>query len=553
MIDIRVNNHSLDLGKVSISFELKSPLFNDKGSFSYPFTIPSTARNKKLLNFPFALHCNMSQQTVVADIFLKGIFWIRGSLIITKAEADNIKMFITIGEGNIRNKLKTTRLNEINLGGERQVVDYNGIGENDVFSKAYESIYPIQDFTLFPMFNASFYDDTDYKGQFSQVLYVNKYDKFTKMNIENNTFVPFVYLNYLINKIGDHFNTKIKSNYFTSHPELLQLVIYNNVAINSFFQNDENDFTILLNPSFNLSDHVPDITIQEFFEIISNTFGVFYFINDFSDDISLISFNDLLLRQETTALNAPLKTLTISQNTYTGYSVEFQKDSEDPVYGNNSINISKYNFIGNHLYYDSLEKIVNNCFFAEADKRYYSCNIYLNSNGGYDYLWKSIGNAFSDHIKETSNILITPQASFPNGGNNSQQKGNFGNNPSEFNKFDLRFLFFRPNTIYFSDGGNYIGPFGTSFSNRNKFDFDYYALYWHGRAGLYERFWKQVIEFHKRTREGEFLILLSPSQLKQIDFSKKYRFANATWLISEIKFQVTNDAISPSEVVAFSV
>lgn len=553
MIDIRVNNHSLDLGKVSISFELKSPLFNDKGSFSYPFTIPSTAWNKKLLNFPFALHCNMSQQTVVADIFLKGIFWIRGSLIITKAEADNIKMFITIGEGNIRNKLKTTRLNEINLGGHRQVVDYNGIGENDVFSKAYESIYPIQDFTLFPMINPSFYDDTDYKEQFNQIPFVNNYDKFTKMNIVNNTFVPFVYLNYLINKIGDHFNTKIKSNYFTSHPELLQLVIYNNVAVNSFFQNDENDFTISLNSSFNLSDHVPDITIQEFFEIISNTFGVFYFINDFSDDISLISFNDLLLIQETTALNAPLKTLTISQNTYTGYSVEFQKDSEDEVYGNNSINISKYNFIGNHFTFDKLEKILNNCFFAEDSKEYFFCNIYFNSNGGYDYLWKPLGNAYNDHIKETSNILITPQASFPGLGYNSLQKGNFGNNTSEFNKFDLRFLFFRPNTNYYHPSGSYIGPFGTSFSKRNQNDIDYYALYWHGYAGLYERFWKHVIEFHERTREGEFLILLSPSQLKQIDFSKKYRFANATWLISEIKFQVTNDAISPSEVVAFSV
>jgi hypothetical protein len=48
-------------------------------------------------------------------------------------------------------------------------------------------------------------------------------------------------------------------------------------------------------------------------------------------------------------------------------------------------------------------------------------------------------------------------------------------------------------------------------------------------------------------------MILTAAQLKQIDFSKKFRWDQADWLIDRIRFTVTNDKISPSNVTAWKV
>ena len=52
MLSIQIADQSLDLSDdFSVSLNLKSPIFNDVGDYSFPFKVPSTARNMSILGW----------------------------------------------------------------------------------------------------------------------------------------------------------------------------------------------------------------------------------------------------------------------------------------------------------------------------------------------------------------------------------------------------------------------------------------------------------------------------------------------------------------------
>ena len=52
MLSILIADKSLDLSDdFSVSLNLKSPIFNDVGDYSFPFKVPSTARNMSILGW----------------------------------------------------------------------------------------------------------------------------------------------------------------------------------------------------------------------------------------------------------------------------------------------------------------------------------------------------------------------------------------------------------------------------------------------------------------------------------------------------------------------
>jgi hypothetical protein len=139
MLDIRIKNTSLDLGKVSITFELTSPIFNSVGSFSYPFTLPATAKNKTLLNFPARINNGIENIDYESEIYLEGLLWKRGKLVISESNSETIKCYFTVGEGYFYNQIKDLKLKDLDLGGERAKADYTDdfFNPDKIFNKVY--------------------------------------------------------------------------------------------------------------------------------------------------------------------------------------------------------------------------------------------------------------------------------------------------------------------------------------------------------------------------------------------------------------------------------
>jgi hypothetical protein len=152
MVRIVVNNTALDIGNVSISFDLRNPIFNTIGSFSYPFNLPNTPKNRAVLGFPHKLHyagaVNKSHQ---ADIYIAGLHWKQGVIIVRDANKDQIKVNFGVGEGYFYNLIKELKIRDFDYGGKRYLSDYYNQADNSWFMNVYDKSYPDNDFSLFPV------------------------------------------------------------------------------------------------------------------------------------------------------------------------------------------------------------------------------------------------------------------------------------------------------------------------------------------------------------------------------------------------------------------
>ncbi len=542
MVRIVVNNTALDIGNVSISFDLRNPIFNTIGSFSYPFNLPNTPKNRAVLGFPHKLHyagaVNKSHQ---ADIYIAGLHWKQGVIIVRDANKDHIKVNFGVGEGYFYNVIKDLKLNEVDLGGNRTPDSYEGSGTNDQWSIAYTGKFPELDFTVFDI-NGTIPDLPD---DFVINLKYNGFDPTYKMNLEAipnltkfNVIVPFVYLNFIINQFQIHFNISTFHNSFLLDDELRQLVLLNNKSINTY-QFKNNSHSLIVNRGFDLKNHVGEYSFLDLFSSLQNTFFSVVFYDPNLNSFSLRFFKDILF-SNSIELETKFYRNNISNHIENGYKLSYDK-----YWGNSNkaSSITHLNFIDSVNDYDDLPQSGNflyDCFYVTNQSSYF---VWINSNyfGTFQNMWVSIGDEKEFENGERTISLVTKRfEKLPVSVDNLPEQ-KFYPNPDS-----ILFYFFRGmiNTPY-----NYSAPIGGFRSHSSEHtDIFNHSLNWHGDTGIYEKFWKVPLDFFRTTRTAEYLMPLTAAQLKQIDFSKKYRWDQADWLIDRITFTVTNNKISPAKI-----
>lgn len=106
MIDIKIRGNSLDLlPSTSIRIEVESPIFDLEAiptTYSYPFTVPATDRNRRLLGYVSELAlAGAGTRRFDAEVWLGGIRWKSGSLVIDKSSQDGISCYLAMDSGAI--------------------------------------------------------------------------------------------------------------------------------------------------------------------------------------------------------------------------------------------------------------------------------------------------------------------------------------------------------------------------------------------------------------------------------------------------------------------
>jgi len=554
MLKVKIADRFLDLGKTSVSFELLNPIFNDIGSFSYPFTFPNTPGNRAALNFPDRLHNAASvSKSHDCEIYIAGMIWKRGRLIIREANDSEIKANFAVGEGYFYNVIKDLKLNEVDLGGNRLQSAYNGTGQHDIWSLAYSKLYPDEDFTLFHVLNNWFFEGVEFPlGNYSGVSLINDYHPTTKMNVPVRVATPFPYLNYVLNQLFDQLSIIVEYNSLENNDELKQLVIFNNNAMN-IFKEETGSVLFPMKDEFNLANHVPKVTFSELFEQLENHFGLFLFYNEVTGQIKLVLFKDIL-NSTSIEITSDFKKQQIQVNDFDGYELKYEIGVLKE--GVNNREISSFNFLGNVSSFSQLpvsENSINDLYFVDYLNRYYYWDYGLNSAGTTVLKWNPINVPYNDFKSQKSSKTFNINSSLLNYA--AGIKGNIENDPREdVTECGLSLIFFRgicTDTVFFP---YYQKPLGTAYAESPDFAETFnHSLTWHGSKGLLEKFWKVPLEFYRNTRPAEYTMPLTPAQLKQIDFSKKWRWDQADWLIDRIRFTVTNDKISPSNVTAWKV
>lgn len=556
MLDIRINNESLDLGKYSITFELTSPIFNDVGSFSYPFTIPATPKNKRVLNVPGRIAKNKKTvKKVDSSIYLKNLLWNNGKLVVTEANSDYIKVYFTVTEGYFYQVINDLFLNEIDLGGIRDINDYGGNTYDDLFRNVYTNNYPDADFAVFPIKNDHFYESELKSTIANYHPFINYFDvENNRMPINNNTLIPFIYVNYLFKRLTTHLDIALEYSDLLIDSELSQIVLFSNNPMVDYHFDLSGNLVFSRKEFFDLKNYLPKVTFKNLIKHLENTFSSYFFYNS-RNNILQVRLLKNILNQAPTTLNCPYKHIGIEPNEYNGYTVDWENENNDDFIEKYARSLTGLNFKGtieSKNLLPSLGNQLNDLYFVNNPGLFYRWrnSEYFNSTDWYihslPYTKIVSGNAKKE-IRPPGSFLnwvrIPPFKRYPE----SSMKGNtLILEDDEYEDYSVRFLF---NRGFINDE-----PYGTPGStDQYGNDIFNYSIQWHGSTGLYENFWKIPLQFYSKTRKAEFIMLLQPASLKGIDFSRKYRFAESNWLLSKIKLTASPGKISPSYVTAFKV
>lgn len=558
MLEIRVDNERLDIGKVSITFELLNPIFNDIGSFSYPFSLPATAKNKSLLQFPGRVNYSGNKKSFAASVFLNGMIWKRGKLIITDTNRDLIKAYFTVGEGYFYSILKNTNLFDLDLGGDRSY--YYDYYDNDPgsltqgpFGKVYPYSYPEVDFAIFPFHMPNFYENSA-KGQYLLDNFEGKVNYFTYpshlFSHEYNTFVIFPFLNYVVDQVFVKSGLKENYNALKHDNALKNIALFNLNTEYAWHADDLIDGFRL--DRINLRDYMPDMGSIDLFNHLENVFRCFVFYNEFDNTIDLKLFKEIINNSQVINLNFPYRIKSLSPNDYDGYEVEYDIDSDDEFAKDYFKSIDQFNYKGEVTTSSILPSTGNSFldmyFIIDIHKYKYWMINSVNPNLGTWEVYSSDRDKFkSGNGKIKINIpgVFCRETYLATCGNEGHwQEVDRDYSPAKAPEF--RMIFYH--------GIVENKPFGSPFNQDESGNvISNYSLEWDGDYGLKNKFHKEFLMFQENTKKIEINMQLNASILKNLDFSKKYRFANANWLLDTVKIQVTNDKISPAEVTAWKV
>ncbi|TRZ72928.1 MAG: hypothetical protein D4R97_05435, partial [Bacteroidetes bacterium] len=293
MIQLIINNEPVDLNEnSSISITEESPVFekdNIPGGFSFPFELPASPRNNRILRHPGRIQSAFQGGfNLPFQLYLDGRLIGTGTATIQKATSLSYSAFLQVGTGDFAGKTEGKKLSDVDFGGER------------TWEFKPEFTFPEDDFALFPIYNENFMDDTQYKDGWKANLYrLNSHELGTWFTGVNSIMAisPFPYLGYVVNRIFNHFRFVLKENILTTDPDLKQLVIYNNhdsanlvsvtrpVTKTIFGKRNDGSWgyiqrTVIVTTitrefnTWNLKDFLPDILIKDFILAIRNLFNL---------------------------------------------------------------------------------------------------------------------------------------------------------------------------------------------------------------------------------------------------------------------------------------
>ena len=268
MLEIRINGESLDLRGVSIQLTLRNPMFFPKndGNFSYTFSLPATEKNRRIFNnFQRPQSRNVTARTENCTIFLDGLKYQEGVIVIEEFIDNEYKAYIGIGKGSFNFKASNLSLKDLNWTPETYGLTPSTDPASilDVCNKS----WPEAKFAYFPVFNEELYEESPFfKGMFSldaekfiylvehylpQSAQINYFNNLLVNGIIGNVVDPagnvIPYQQYWTQLINDYFASEYKYTWegkditwkmYRIYKEFYDQCIQNNISINPLF----NDF-----------------------------------------------------------------------------------------------------------------------------------------------------------------------------------------------------------------------------------------------------------------------------------------------------------------------
>jgi len=588
MLEIRINNKTADIQGTTIKMVLNSPAFSSQaivGDHSYSLSFPDTPNNRKIFKYQNKLESQrIIDLSFKIDIYFYGNKSISGNFVLQKI-TNAFSGFIQAGSHDFLDKIKDKKTNQINFG-TTNFADF--LTMKSFMDNAQLYPYPDYNFTWFPVINMSLMDNSPYvfPHDISESESLSEMPEditaaddwkdaggFINNDYDPTTLVLFPYFAHVIKTIIETHNLKLIDNFFESHDELKQLVLYSPFRLKKY-----SGFR------YNLSDHVGKYDILDLLNQTRNTFNVAFFTNHNNNHVRLVPLNDLLTNE---AIDWTDKLVGLQERLYDieythGVNFGYDFDSSDETLNNFQLKgdnfFETYNFAG---YIDTKDELPNYIFpwsthlneiwKVRSESLFYVFKPTVLSVSPYTYQkWFPLsydlfnfkeGEKEFEHLSSMSTLgihntnraeMLTPPASYrlvPRSDQNIANQEGFNTfyNPANpwlsfnddyFSDVKPRLLFYRGKQIWESGSGFYY-PFAnfSEFNPSGNQAFTY-SLNWEGQSGLYSNYHASWVKFIQKRSFHSFKVKLSYTDILNLDLTKRYKFGSNYFLIKDVKFDI---------------
>lgn len=217
-LDFRLAGESLDLNPdTEVQFEINSPLFETDtlpGTLAYPFTVPNTPKNRRILQFPgYLAAARVRNQVFATNLYLLGLLWRRGQLSVVKRTAAGFELSFQTDAGDVQRKLVDLQLENIGLAPVPLVLAAGGS-------------WPTTSYALPSVLNPLFVPEKD-----TALNYGGATNLYTGgAYVTSQPVVPMPYLAAVFARVVAVVGYQLAGTFFAD-PEIQRLLIYSNQAV----------------------------------------------------------------------------------------------------------------------------------------------------------------------------------------------------------------------------------------------------------------------------------------------------------------------------------
>lgn len=588
----------------SFSITLTNPMFNDVGSHSIPFSLPASAHNLRIFGFPARpeRYTELKNKQYPFYIFAEGLHILTGVLVVTSAVPDAIECYFKSGNGEFWSAVKDKNLNSLDMGVSQEFA--NDDDAVDYLSDSTKNKYPDYPFVVFPVVNLGLAKDLTFdeafagtNGSWRGITMVNYWDvdnnniNYGRLLSEWSSISPFLYLNFVLDKLFNTNGYDIIENFIRDNSELNTLVLYNNVS--KFWSDNPNAPTPIpgVRPTMIVyNEYLPAYPIANFISELEKLFCACMFINDRLKRASFKTFKEIIKAIDVLPITRVTSDIKVTVgDVYDSYTFEFANDEK--LYPETDIQDLTDKFLTNPPSIPSLplpqvliSPFINELMFVVGSDTYYVIkDVAPFTPPTYSVTWetysrdiqKTYGVAIGKCLEISSKIFTLPAYYGAEPTNQSTYYSvtcfplAFHRNFYELMPIDdpatadytPRLLFYRG--MQPDESNSFvIYPLGT---------FDVYrankaiggtatiqganiSLQWDGPHGLAENFYKEYLQWKMAGPDKlEFEAWLDVTQLAALDFSRKYAINHVHMLLDTVEFSITNKGVSYSKITGYKI
>lgn len=570
MIGIRYNGQFLDVNpEASFGWELNNLVFVNAdpgklpGSFSFPYDLKATSRNRSLLNYPERVdNAEVLLENADVDIYVEGKVVFRGKMKITNASTESIRAYFIV---NPLSEIKKTPLNEFDLGGDRSFTGDLAEHMNEVCVD-----HLAYDYGFFPVYNTAFLTKpvTNPKGDVQN--YFHSATGTFEADHAYPAVMPFVRLDYLLSRIFDATEYAFE-NGFQINDELRSLYVYNNRSVwrNTGYPS-----------SFNLQNHVSKTPASSFVRKLAGAFCLGLFYSPWEKVLKLLPMQSVATREArwdwTSKLIPPTE---IQSNDNLLERVTWREDAADLAWQKNAdlrkANESPYlgePVLGDVLYAD-LSAQANGLYFVPDKHAYYRVTsstpefVYAlmgsepvaTGNPVFEAecagLWDialisqevvPVHQALSGATWPDTTFELLPHIDVEGTVEYFFSDGSGTSLVNQDSECPDRLMIYRgmyPNMV----GNDYPLAAGIPYDNEGNLIGEY-ALRWDGEQGMFNRWWSNWFQILRYGKHVTAKLALSITDILEFKFEDKVRIGNQEYFVKKMRINMTPRGLDPVQV-----